>query len=598
MKKAINSGIFGIFSIAAISAGVVLHSCRHGEVSDPDRQGGIKSSVTGGSETDCRVETDSSIKGLYDAAQDPFKLKVLTASGCSTVLAKKDPYIIHSFMTAKAGCQFRNRFIVSEKGTEKVTTETGLDPRTIDEWQCGNAAAGPDENSEAINKVWISGPGSAMHIISWDPKSKSFNFYSADHTTDPNQIFFHGNSHVQAVSTKNTFRHPCTNCHIGGGLLIKELHFPWPFWHSDVMALPAVAGRKWTRASDSKQPVTAVEQFEIEAIASMAMANQSLVNKLAAGVQVGSPLPQNPVAPTKYKDLLYPLFCEKGIEVASSASLDSLSVPWPLMLNRLLVPKNGKISLTAGIDPSRKGATSRLDATGFADNEDFAGLPGTSASQISAFRTNGEWFKAASNFFVTPAGANPDRTRFRMIFPARHFADDDLISRLVNAAIIPEDFATNVLMVDLQNPVFSETRCGLLEKIPASATLPSQASEFAASGASLVSAFESAVNSDTNRTNPGSGAAKYLAMKAVADKGAFINGFAASCAKNLVDPVKAAKAMAIRWTGYKKPQPGIGSVFIGKDFNRGIEDFVEKEGMPKLKTGLKFVGITQGCDVK
>lgn len=545
-----------------------------------------------GSGTVCAVETDSSIKDIYDSAQDPFRRKVLSTPGCREIMAKKDPYAITDFMK-KSGCTPEGRFIVSEKGVAKVTTETAIDPRTIDQWRCGISPTGSGDSPLIQDRVWISGPGTAMHIISWDPASRSFNFYSADHPSASSQIFFHGNSHRQAISVSNSFRHPCTNCHVGGGLLLRELHFPWAFWHSDVSTLPGVMRKEWVRVKNSALPVKAVEEFEITTIASLIAANQTFIKGLAEGRQFGNPRPQDSKGPAKYKDILYPLFCERGIELVTSPDSSSRSVPWGLMINRLLVPRQGKVSLTRGLDSHRPQTTSRLDITGFGDSEDFAGL-GSNRGVVASYPNIGDWNKAAASIFTLPTSG----LGTRMLFPARHFSDDDLVSRLVASKIIPEEFAINILMVDIQNPIFSATRCGLLDKVSAQTTLPADPSQLLAQGTKVVADFDAAIGADPNKTNPGSGPGKYLAAKGTADKAAFVNTYAKGCETQLSDPIKAAKAVAIRWLGYKKPQPGIGSVYVGKDFNRGVEDFVEKAAIPSVKQGVKISGITQGCDVK
>jgi hypothetical protein len=553
--------------------------------------------------TVCAVETASSIQDIYKSAKDPFKEKVLKAPGCKEQMAKKDPYTIDTFMQQSAKCKLGKRFIVSEKGQLAVSKETGTDPRTVDEWDCGPGQATADEDADLVGKVFVSGPGSAMHIIAWDAVNKTFNFYSADHPSSAAQIFFHGNSHTQAVTVKNDFRHPCTNCHTGGALLMKEIRFPWPFWHSPVAQLPGVVTNpKWKRATDANHKVEIAELFEVLTLKSLAMANQSHVNKIRQGSAIGSPKPESPAtASVKYRDLLFPLFCERGIGLASSPSKygsGNLGVPADLVLNRLLVPRGSKISLTAGIKPAAKGTSSRLDMTGFEDNEDFAGV-----ATNAAIATVGEaqWKTTAASFFSIkdlPPPRNPDGDVFPMLIPARHFADDDLVSRLVNEGVIPESFAANVLLVDLQNPVFSDQRCGLLSKVPADLVVTN--SNLSAAGTAMVTAFEAAIDADPTAATAGSAASKYKAAKAMTPeaKATFVTNFATACKTSLKDSTNVAKAMAIRWRGYKAPAPGLAATTVrgGSDgFNRAIETFVENAVVPQVKATVALKGITQGC---
>lgn len=592
MKVSKRTAACGLF----VMAGTVSSACKSRsfdtEVSSETRSVSV---VQDG--TVCAVETDSSIAQLYRGAKDPFKEKVLKAPGCAAQMAKKDPFTIDTFMQQSAKCKLGKRFIVSEKGQLSTSKETGTDPRTVDEWDCGPDNASSDESPDLVGKVFISGPGSAMHIIAWDAVNKTFNFYSADHPSASAQIFFHGNSHVQAVTVANTFRHPCTTCHTGGGLLMKEIRFPWPFWHSPISQLPGVAKKEWTRATDSNHRVEIAEFFEILTLKSLAMANQSLVNKLKQGSAIGSPKPESPATPSvKYRDLLFPLFCERGIGLASSPSKygsGNLAVPADLILNRLLVPRGGKISFIAGLDPTSKGTSSRLDMTGFEDKEDFADV---APNAVVATVNESQWKTTASNFFSIQDGSrNPDGDVFPMLIPARHFADDDLVSRLVSEGFIPAEFAANVLLVDLQNPVFSEQRCSLLNKVPADIEVSSSDS---ASGAnSMVAAFEAAIDSDSNAATAGSPSAKYKAAKAMTPeaKAAFVKNFVAACSTSLQDSNNVAKAMAIRWRGYKAPAPGLAATTVRSDFNRAIEDFVEKAVVPQVKAGVTLKGITQSC---
>lgn len=589
------------FGLTALAGTVLLTACKS-RSEDPgvSNETNAVSVVQDG--TVCAVETDSSILELYKSARDPFKDQVLKAPGCKEQMAKKDPYTIDTFMQQSAKCKLGKRFIVSEKGQVTVSKETGTDPRTVDEWVCAQGQASPDEDADLVGKVFISGPGSAMHIIAWDAVNKTFNFYSADHPSSAAQIFFHGNSHAQAVTVTNNFRHPCTGCHTGGGLLMKEIRFPWPFWHSPVAQLPGVAKKEWKRATDANHKVEIAELFEVLTLKSLAMANQSLINKLKQGGAIGAPKPESPATTSvKYRDLLFPLFCDRGMGLASSATRygsGNLGVPADLVLNRLLVPRGGIVSLTAGLKPASKGTSSRLDMTGFDDNQDFGGFaPNASIATVP----EAQWKATAANFFSIkdlPAPLNPDGNVFPMLIPARHFADDDLVSRLVSDGFIPESFATNVLLVDLQNPVFSDQRCGLLNKVPAELTVTS--ASVSAGASAMVAAFEAAIDADPNAATAGSPAAKYKAAKAMTPeaKATFVTSFANACKTSLKDSTNVAKAMAIRWRGYKAPAPGLAATTVrggGDGFNRAIETFVENAVVPQVKAGVALKGITQGC---
>ena len=113
----------------------------------------------------------------------------------------------------------------------------------------------------------------------------------------------------------------------------------------------------------------------------------------------------------------------------------------------------------------------------------------------------------------------------------------------------------------------------------------------------MVTAFETAIEADPTAATAGSAASKYKSAKAMTPeaKATFVTNFANACKTSLKDSNSVAKAMAIRWRGYKAPAPGLAATTLRKDFNRAIEDFVENAVVPEVKSTVSLKGITQGC---
>jgi hypothetical protein len=54
--------------------------------------------------------------------------------------------------------------------------------------------------------------------------------------------------------------------------------------------------------------------------------------------------------------------------------------------------------------------------------------------------------------------------------PVKSYADTQIIESLIKQGLIDQEFAIDVLAVDMTNPVFSTARCSLLRLLPASVT--------------------------------------------------------------------------------------------------------------------------------
>jgi hypothetical protein len=590
------------FIVAFVVAGI---SCKPRNFNNAATKG-IKGVKLG---SGCTVDTDDSDKfrGMLNRSTDVFKTKVLPAEGCTGAMRGKNPYKIDEFMR-KANCRIGPRAVVSEKGQVARITESGVDPRTVDAWFCGATDTFEDT-------VYISGPGDAMHIIAFDPTSKTNMFYSADHAV-AGDVFFHGNSLAMTPAAGgNNFRHSCTDCHVGGGLLMKELRFPWVFWNSGaarlVESVPKVQGAVTVWNAKPAHPVNIAEFLERDTITSITRANNSLSNAVANKELLQRSLFVAKVKSEKisiqvptYRDTLFPLFCDRSVTIAASPSNKKdpgFVVPPDLFLNRLLVP-NAEGALTLMQKNGRAVALvneSRLDMTGDADTQDFG------AFSRFAMVDKGLWMPAA-NAALTTAGQDGDGPLFPMTIPARGFADDDWIPRLVQRGIIEESFAQSVLMVDIHNPVFSEARCGLLKYFDQGGLAGAKIGDMGAlndpaTAKKITALFRAAVSAKAATDGPEKEFLNVLAL-GEAQGGSLARGRVvaqvmesckANMQKDLSQPAgaqKLARLVANKWAIYRKDVSG--ALF---DSPFASEDFVLSNGVPAPKGAPAKVTVRAGC---
>lgn len=510
----------------------------------------------------CGVEVPDTVASVFDASKDPFKELILKAGPCPQVDGRplKDSRAkansqIPAVMKAlsERGCTRLGRSLVSEKGMYRsATTEavgaddpanfkiSGLSPRFVETWQCGG--------SDVRQKIFIAGPEAAFHVISFDPVAKAFNFYSTNPGARNEAFVFHGNSFQQAKETEIPVRkapfpdHACTTCHTNGGLLLKELRFPWLNWQATsgvgASQLRDAAGMNTLVGGGDARNVRIVEELERDVLQSQIAVNESRVTRLVEGGPADLNATASVSAPYTLKTLLAPLFCETEINIATSPTqleLDAaglpkagstrpIAIPPDLFMSRLLVPINGTISFASG------GSPSRLDTTGNDDNQDFgarsAAVTVPQSQWLSTMKGLGVGVPAdkTSSLSARRPGAFGDGI-FPMPVAARAFANDDFVARLVSRGVIEDKLAADVLMVDFPNPVFSKVRCDLLKAIP----------EVPAKGLSAAAITEKVLASIDGSAGTSPGAVELRANRArtLAQHGVAVDTFMTKCQASL-----------------------------------------------------------------
>lgn len=266
--------------------------------------------------------------------------------------------------------------------------------------------------------------GLMVELIAWDGSKGMFNFYELIGDRQQRRWFYRGDSGDIVADTARLHRRDgaqfgerlrCSGCHVMGGPIMKELTPPHNDWWRSDRRLPL--GGRQPDAALAGILNTLVEPGE-----------------LAQGVQAGT---QKLEESSRFRALrsglslqerLRPLFCPMELNLASDTQpLDTgpatVSIPSEFMIDPLFV--------VGTVDVSRQHYQQALA-------------------------------KSKARF---PEIARPDADH-AWLTPVKAHADRRAIRALISEGVIDEEFAADVLAVDMTNPVFSTVRCGLLKLVP------------------------------------------------------------------------------------------------------------------------------------
>ncbi len=246
----------------------------------------------------------------------------------------------------------------------------------------------------------------------------------------------------------------CSACHVGGGLIMKELHSPWNNWEVG----PKFEGARMTPGAEALFDKHgdllggAGEAKGLEALVESGNAAW-LKRRVQAVLESGSP---NAVA-----ELLRPLFCTIDINLETAGR----GVLFDQALSNVEVPFDGldfQTPATANhqlIMDGRNAACARAIATSSFDNATrlLRATPPCTPLQ-----------KDGTDLVNTFAGSD---------VPSRSQLDSDYVRALTcdNGAggtvagcvpLIDKELAMDVRAVDMSRPIFSKNRCDLLRFVP------------------------------------------------------------------------------------------------------------------------------------
>jgi len=270
--------------------------------------------------------------------------------------------------------------------------------------------------------------GLMVEVIAWDDPKGMFNFYELIGEDRGARWFYRGDSGDILADVARLHRQDgpqfdsrlrCSGCHVAGGPIMKELAPPHNDWWRADRTLP-LGGR---------QPDAQLGEI---------LTGLMDATELASSVEAGS-AKMNASAPFKalrtrlsLQEKLRPLFCPMELNLASDAEpLESqtptVGVPSAFFIDATFLTETVPVSRS-----HYRQALTRAKAR----------FPETT-------RADGD------HPWLTPVKAHTDR---------------QAIAALIRDGMIDEEFAADVLAVDMTNPVFSAARCKLLRLVPAKET--------------------------------------------------------------------------------------------------------------------------------
>ena len=296
----------------------------------------------------------------------------------------------------------------------------------------------------------------------WDEQGGVYNFYKLDRQGNTTPVLswkFRGSSKEADRLPVDSRPDTCLRCHTSGAPIMKELPFPWNNWHS--VASPATyltssgpPEQRWPVINDPNFPqLSGGESLEPLIKGAIGRFN----NRRLAAFVTGDP--QSGVTVADAKILLKPLFDTTEINLESAQQKSGLH-PLP--------------------DPSTAGPSAPvqvpdnffLQADVIAGTDDNAGIGVAEANGIGTVATiQPAEYKAlvdqAKLQLVQDDGTTlPGDTNFAWLTPTAGFAASHWVGTLIKQKIISPGLAAAVLAVDLETPIFSDRRRGLLDLVP------------------------------------------------------------------------------------------------------------------------------------
>ena len=276
----------------------------------------------------------------------------------------------------------------------------------------------------------------ALQVIAFDATKQLYNYYQfinnqEDYVPPPSTWTWSGDSHHawQGPSVGKG----CFQCHLNGALNMKELTPPWNNWN----------------ATSPGQPVNPDNVPE-------ALTTDPLFQNLASAQ----------VLQTIFQGAHTQIF---GVLLQQSISGTTVSNV-PLLLRRLIL--NTTVNFASSQNRSASGMAMAFPNDFYLYDsllrDPSIGLTYTFPTPLSisgpayANYIKAQQFQLVNCKDGEPSYSSPGATFFAMFVPVRAFEDTTAITQMLTANVISQQFAVAILMVDFQNPVFSQPRSQLM----------------------------------------------------------------------------------------------------------------------------------------
>jgi hypothetical protein len=315
--------------------------------------------------------------------------------------------------------------LVSERAQEIGAPDVYRAVMTRD---CGNRS----DHELFLSVSGIRGDGDLpknVELIGHDKSKGVFDFY----TLEKGNWTFFGNSFDMvadgydcangACVPKAATKTRCASCHVGGGLVMKELSAPWGNWEGQL---------------DTPGARAVFEKFST--VFGKGEIGEELESRVRHGNADWIPSRIQALKSKGVAEVLRPLFCSTDVNIRAEGQPNgSLNF---FLFDDILIANN----YSRGTHDFKDVNYSKL---------------------ISAPNFNQRVVDASGAQLLSARGTKVVDTSLAFTFPVRSGQDLSYVEELVKQNIVDRDFVLDVEFMDFTRPLFSVARCGLLSAAPA-----------------------------------------------------------------------------------------------------------------------------------
>ncbi len=284
-----------------------------------------------------------------------------------------------------------------------------------------------------------------LQVLSWDERNEVYNYYERRHGS----WMWAGNS-KHALEPKSRSNGPFDS-HVNGSLVMKELKAPWLHWHS-------------MDASITSDVLAPDDPFRNEPVFVDRVGAQEFEDLVRARIALWDSVRLKHYTSKDGKKLHNTDYLLRQVLTTTTANLVTSDRESRLISadDDLVLPHTFFLNTEALLD--RIGLSPDITAIS------VKGRPYLGSLEKYEFKLMDRDPETGEILFEQDGD-----TFFAFAVPEPAFEDLDILDLLLRERLISRRFAACILMIDFQNPVFSERRTGLLRYVPADAELTSDA---------------------------------------------------------------------------------------------------------------------------
>ena len=288
----------------------------------------------------------------------------------------------------------------------------------------------------------------ALEVMGWDPNKGLFNYYERRFVrNDPNEEVWIWKGDGSQAWDEATRNHACFRCHRSGEINMKELRLPWQNWHSQSAtikpdSIPPDSPLRTNPIFSIEPPspfLNRGEDFE-------RIANQWITNSNRTKIE------RIKIGDLDDAAALLPFFQTTTGQLKSSVEQSAPTGTNPITLPvAMFIDQRGLLDM-GGL---------------FCDR--MSDLPAAIKIPRSTYRQA----LAALNFRLEDPGKyleRPGDTHFALLTSEVPRVDFDLIDQMVKNRLIARQTAVNLMLIDVENPVYSKIRAWIYDRLKADET--------------------------------------------------------------------------------------------------------------------------------